>query len=289
MTHSTSWQLLGAVAPRDLVDARIQAHWAAQLAAGTADCFAERAEDDSHSNLGWIETLRALVGRPLGKEGSVHVGLRIQDLTVLVLDADLATLATLALGGRGLAAARGELSRLVDSRTGAAGTEIVFRGYNGMPEHDVAGSGHFDPSDSAAFAELGRWYSNAACELAKIANSAPGAADVRCWPHHFDLATLITLDGDARDGQTRTIGVGMTPGDGSYAEPYWYVTPYPYPADPKLGSLAGGGQWHREGWLGAVLTGSAALDCAAQPEAQRDLLRGFLQSAIESVRALLAK
>ena len=34
---------------------------------------------------------------------------------------------------------------------------------------------------------------------------------MRCWPHHFDIATLITLERDAAGTATKTVGVGVAP------------------------------------------------------------------------------
>jgi hypothetical protein len=95
------------------------------------------------------------------------------------------------------------------------------------------------------------------------------------------IATLIQVDAEAKT----SIGVGMTPGDGNYAEPYWYVSPWPYPTSPQLPDLPAGA-WHTEGWTGAVLTGTdvvAAGDAAAQHERSAD----FVKTAIEQSKTLL--
>jgi hypothetical protein len=65
---------------------------------------------------------------------------------------------------------------------------------------------------------------------------------------------LITLDAGVGSEEARSIGVGFSPGDGSYDQPYFYVTPWPYPDTEDLPSLTAGAHWHREGWTGAVLT-----------------------------------
>ena len=97
------------------------------------------------------------------------------------------------------------------------------------------------------------------------------------WPHHFDLATLISLQGET------TVGVGFSPGDGSYPEPYWYVSPWPYPENTPEWPLESGGRWHTQGFTAAVLTGSDALQSADQEEAAE----AFLRSAIAGSRRLL--
>ena len=133
--------------------------------------------------------------------------------------------------------------------------------------------------------ELGRWFADADTMLRRIAAAIDGAEPVRVWPHHCDIASLIALDPELPAEEARTIGFGMTPGDGSYPEPYWYVTPWPYPQHPDLPELAGGGAWHREGWMGAVLTGTRLV--AADASTQAGQVSTFLESAIGACRNML--
>ena len=67
-----------------------------------------------------------------------------------------------------------------------------------------------------------------------------------------------------------------------------YLTPlnaYPCPGTDRLtASLAGGGRWHTQEWIGAVLPGSYVTGDAAAQEAQ---VRAFLDSALEVCRALV--
>ena len=76
----------------------------------------------------------------------------------------------------------------------------------------------------------------------------------------------------------------MSPGDDSYDEPYFYVTPWPAPTDITLASLAGGGRWHIEDWTGAVLTANALT--ASRPEEQVEQAVKFLESALAATRKL---
>ncbi len=77
----------------------------------------------------------------------------------------------------------------------------------------------------------------------------------------------------------------MSPGDGSYAEPYWYVTPWPYPAAERLPELDTG-RWHTDGWVGAVLTGTEVVDQSKHAN-QQEFIDAFLQEAAFACRAVL--
>ena len=59
--------------------------------------------------------------------------------------------------------------------------------------------------------------------------------------------------GGGEDG--RSVNVGLSPGDGAYREPYWYVTPWPAPARKARPTLPVG-HWHTEGFTAAVLPAS---------------------------------
>jgi hypothetical protein len=100
-----------------------------------------------------------------------------------------------------------------------------------IPAHAIAQGGHYDAIRSAAApTQLAVWFSNAELLLDRMQGQLIGrklaASSVCCWPHHFDLASLTTLpkrDFEAVD----YLGVGLSPGDIYYDEPYFYVSMHP--------------------------------------------------------------
>jgi hypothetical protein len=70
--------------------------------------------------------------------------------------------------------------------------------------------------------ELAAWFANAEYLLVCVQRQMIGheltASDVRCWPHHFDLATLISFPTRETD-VTGYVGAGLSPGDEYYNEP----------------------------------------------------------------------
>jgi hypothetical protein len=83
-----------------------------------------------------------------------------------------------------------------------------------LPDHAVAHGAAFDP-DPRDLATLSGCYAEAASLLESVKGS-----DVRCWPHHFDIATLHDLGGG------KSIGIGLAPGD----QNLW---PYPDPSNSQ--------------------------------------------------------
>ena len=112
---------------------------------------------------------------------------------------------------------------------------------------------------SPGTAPLAAWFALSDAVLKAFADRhadiEPGPSPVRCWAHHFDIATYVSLE--AGDFETaRGIGVGLSPGDESYGEPYFYVNPWPHPDPADLPDPPGLGHWHTQGFVGAILTGS---------------------------------
>jgi hypothetical protein len=106
------------------------------------------------------------------------------------------------------------------------------------------------------------------------------ASPLRCWPHHFDLATLTTLT--ARD-PAGYIGVGISPGDDYYDEPYLYVSVYPKPDPATLPALPAPGHWHLRDFTGAVAT-AGRIVAAKDPQAATD---DFLRAAVDGALKIL--
>ena len=278
-----AWQELGAVAPKELAGARAQAHWAAQVISAAGETFVAHEEDTSHTAMEWDAGLAALVGRTLPGPERLRVALRVRDLVLLLLDAT-GPLASQPLAGLPLAEACAWASGAVRAVTrGRLDRALVHPGYE-LPPHALSSRGRFE-APAAALAELARWYANADGELRSLAAHTPGAGPVLCWPHHFDLATLVTVETGPDGLATKTIGVGLAPGDESVAEPYWYVNHGPEAEGERLPALAAG-EWFTSGWTGAILRGEA-LVAAGGIAAQEARLRTYLASAVEASRRLL--
>jgi len=264
-----------------LVDARLQLHHAAQIIVSAAISYVAPRSDDSHTALTWINPTRALATESITAERDFRIALRLDDLSLHVLDGGAETLASFALAGRTAGEAYTWLSQAVGS-VGLDPARLTPRKHYTIPDHPVAGGARFSTELGKELTELARYWSNAAGLLDEIKRATAGTSAVLTWPHHFDIATLITLPETAGAGR-RTIGVGQSPGDDSYAEPYWYVGPYPYPPTKDLPQIAGGGHWHTTGWVGASLLASDFVAAADQ----RAQVVAFLESGIEACRTLL--
>ncbi len=243
--------------------ARLAAHHAAALLAEFAFTWIEHDPAFSFANLGWDDGV--LFSR---EAGGIQIGLHIADLRWIVRR-DGGEIASLDV--RSGEEAHGWLL----AQATAAGLEarpIVSPSWD-MPAKSESAA------DDADLQQLSDWFALAQVALTEVAARHDGASEVRIWPHHFDIATLITLDEGADAETARSVGVGLSPGDGGIDEPYFYVTPWPYP-DSKAGpKLPWNGYWHTQGWFGAVLKGTNVVEDGV-PEM-------FLRMAVDGAHRIL--
>ncbi len=234
--------------PKSLEDTRLQLHWAAQAAAGFGRTLLPKRPDFSQESFRWSGTLSALLQDLVEAPRPFRSAIRLRDLTLLLLDGADSIIAQLDLEGHTLADGFAFFEEQAAAQLGKP--VALERSPEGIPPHPVATGARFHVADRAQLEELAGYFGEAAVVLEQVSAREEGAGPVRCWPHHFDVATLITLSGEGENAHT--IGVGMSPGDSSYGEPYYYVTPWPYPAAESLRPLCRG-EWHTAGWVGAVL------------------------------------
>jgi len=273
------WKTVGAVGPKDLGDARLALHWAAQLVSAPGTSLLSPEGDYAHTNLGWNHELGLLTGRKCGPEG-LQSALMFEGLELAVLDGALEC-ASMRLTGQSLQGALGWLGR----ELGAEASALALPAHE-MPSHPVGDGSVFSEAGSSARAELAAWFANAFEVVRALVRDDPAASAVRCWPHHFDVASLVTLDSGLGAEEARSIGIGFSPGDGSYAQPYFYVTPWPYPDTGKLPPLPEGVRWHVAGWTAAVLTAEQLLR-VPRAEQERSVSRA-LAGALSACRELFS-
>jgi hypothetical protein len=280
-----SWDQLGKIDPKALWEARLQAHHAVQWVARAAHANLMPMPGDTQSNLGWDPTQGALVSHELrGRSGeTLRVGLTIGTMTLIVLRG-ASVIDQFALDGKRHA----EAGTWLDAICSASGLSLPSGATlpYAIPAHPVGdGAAYACGPYRGEFPVIANWFACADDMLGAIHAALPqgAASPVRCWPHRFDIATLWTL-GNGDPETAPSVGIGMSPGDACYAQPYFYVAPWPRPAPEKLPPLPPPGDWHTSEFIGAVLTGEAIV---AMPD-RIVRTRQFLDAAVNVTRRLVA-
>jgi hypothetical protein len=273
-----AWRALRGIDRRLLKDARLQSHSAVQWLARAARAYISPLPDDAHTNLGWDDGVDGLVTHPL-QDGS-WLSLNIVSLTLSLHDNRQA--APFSLHGRTDAEVRRWLAEQLVTR-GMDANALDRPSLYAIPDHQPVEGAPYDAVDlSDGLTELAAWFANAECSLEPIRVRASArkleASDVRCWPHHFDIATLISFPG--RDGQTAYVGAGLSPGDGYYDEPYFYVSVFPKPDSVALPELPEASHWHTHEFTAAIVPAHRILALQDAQSETTEILKTAVDNAI---------
>ncbi|QLC20765.1 hypothetical protein HFP51_00335 [Parasphingopyxis sp. CP4] len=237
-----------------LRSARNHAHKALQHVTRAARANLVAEPDDSQSNVGWDSASNGFVSHPIGE---LRVGLGFSDFTLFVRHQS-GVAEQFPLSG----ASDAEVAQWLDDQLVANGhsrastVELPYA----LPDDAAAIEGYdADAIAASDFAGLADWFGATAASLMHITETYaaidPGPSPVRCWPHHFDIATYIALE--SGDPETaKGIGVGLSPGDEGYDEPYLYINPWPHLDAASLPPAVAPGHWHSEGYVGLIATAS---------------------------------
>ena len=279
----SGWRPLPGMDRRRLSEARLQAHYAVQWLARTARGYIQPRPDDGHTSLLWDRSLDGLMTQAL--PDGTRLSLPIADLTLALHD-----------GTRAGPVQSFRLNQQPDTQARQwLGAQLAARGLDAraldaaspypLPAHAIAQGAVYDAAGCAdALAALAAWYGNAELLLSGVQSQMLerklAASPVCCWPHHFDIATLIALP-TRTAGVTGYVGVGLSPGDDYYDEPYYYVSVYPRPDAAALPSLPALGFWHTHEFTAAVSPAHRIVAAQDQMSETDDFLRGSVAVAIE--------
>lgn len=269
-----TWSMLRSPEPTTLVAARALAHRAAQWPARAARANLAAVPDESHAALTWDTARAALLSQPL--PGAVRVGLRIGVAELLFIKGRDTATASLA------ANTDAEVADWLDRQLQQAGLKPASGAK--LPYEMPAAKFVRAVDEGPHLAALAGWFAAAAEVLDELRDKykryKPGPS--RCWPHRFDIAMLVELEGPKK-AQARSIGIGLSPGDDYYAQPYFYLRPSPQPDTANLPGLPAGGRWHTREFFGAVVTG---VEMLAQTDPRAGLFAVLDAAFAESLQRL---
>ncbi len=264
-----------------LVEGRLQLHYAAQVVSSIGSCILPQAEDWSNTALLYDANHWCLRGMMLATGYSSAVLFETNELA-LISSLDKIVARTPFAGHDMITLLAWLQEKLL--KEGVVAKNLQINSYPDFPHHPIADGAFFSSTEDRAIQEIGRYYHNSFLILETIQKAHSGASHLLIWPHHFDMATLITLRPPSAPGKEdgSSVGAGFSPGDEQNEAPYWYVTPWPYPAASQLPPLPAG-KWNTEGWVGAKLFASD-LRSAGSPQ---ETLSAFLASAVDACVKLL--
>ncbi len=268
-----------------LSHAREQLHQAIQIVAAVGRTYKPKVKDDQYANFQWNIRREMLQGQVVEGDVEISAALDLKTLSIHLLNATSETISSFELDGK---TQKQSLIWLEEQllKLGLDGNSLTIQLPYEIPEYPTAKGKPYQVVSIEPFEELSNYFSNSNLIIQSIVVSESNASDISCWPHHFDIASLITLD-DTGDSETSTsIGIGMSPGDAGYNEPYYYLTPWPYPNVADLPVINGLGKWHTEGWVGGVFKASDLTNIADLVD-QEVAVKEFLQQGLDTLKRLM--
>lgn len=200
--------------------------------------------------MGWLPSVSSLVSHRLDKTHSV--GFSFDSASLLILDEERVSAQCSLQGVTDI-----EAGGWLDTQLKQLGLRETRHAVMSYQLEVVPARYDFDRQTLRA---LGSWFSAGfrilPIVIEQLEATTVNKPTVRCWPHHYDVGGLMLLDDD--DPETaRSIGVGLSPGDNYYAEPYFYCNPWPVPPVQSLGEAPTGSRWHVDGFVSLVATATS--------------------------------
>ncbi len=257
------WTPLGQVPLEEVREARKQAHNAVQWLARYARCFLLAVPDDSHTALLWNPFHGSLNTAPIEVRNNQ-----------VIFSFDFFTLAIQAKTSLGSILFEIPINGLTNPEVEKKFREILSK--FGFPlslfETELPYSlGPWEMADEERYeirhfrkgaVELSKYFTNAQNLIRAVGQKRRQTFECFCWPHHFDLATFIVVEENDDPEKAKSVGFGLSPGDETYEDPYFYITPWPYPEDPEKTKLPAPVFWHTKGFVAGIVTADGIKDKA---------------------------
>lgn len=259
-------------------------HQAIQLVGMVSRSFLPPDPSDEQATSQWLSKSQSLAGNLANGRHQLRLALRITDASLLFLDAEEQVIDQLKLANEYYPDVLQWIqSKLADEGFAASKFNQILP-YQ-IPDYDPGKQ--FSAFPDHALAEFSGYYSNAHNLLTEIQSKYQSSAIV-CWPHHFDIATLITLESDPDPEKAKTIGMGLSPGDSYYNLPYFYINTWPYLTKEQIQNetWSSAGTWHTQDWIGTVLPADKIITWESG-EQQYAKVKMFLNEGVEKLQKLL--
>jgi hypothetical protein len=242
--------------------------------------FLEPVKGDENATLVWIPQLNRLAGKWVDSNIRFRSSISFDDFSVHLVDENVNSISTFDLQGK----SHGKIMVWLEEQIALFGldtSQLVLKLPYELPEHLALVGKPFTIEDLSIAQELGKYFHNGHL-IAEEVKTAFNSSEVRCWPHHFDISTQITVNNTGNPDTSSSVTVGLSPGDEEFPEPYFFVSPWPYPPVEELPKLTHG-KWVDEHWVGAVLTASEILE----KEDQYKSVRRFISETFATIRKLM--
>ena len=274
-----NWKFLTLDFNKEIYDALLQQHHAAQFIAMLGRHLIPQQLDDSNTNMQYLPGSGLLAGNEFSN--GLRLALHLSDLKLCFIDQAENCKNKIFLAGKSKKLVFEELKKALIN-LGLDVSKFKDELHYEIPTHKLDKGSFFSVNDKSLFQENAFYRHNAEIVINKIARGFDDAEPVRIWPHHFDTGTLLPVVHNEKGGLSKSIGLGWAIPDGMVGEPYYYLSFWSEKLDDNLKSLPAlsAGQWMTPDWNGAVLKHSD-IQKQESSEKQFELVESFYNRGIE--------
>ena len=269
-----------------LLAARVELHRAVQLIGAVGRSYSPASGEDEYGSLEWDESNKMLVSVPVGEKEKIYAGLSLLTFTLGLYKTGGTLIDNMDLKKRRPDEVVIWLKKTL-SQAGLQGEKLTLALPYEIPSYASDTEKKFSFKPKSAFREFSNFYQNAALMLNYYRKNNDPAAEIKCWPHHFDIAMQLIFDGNGSSEEKKYVGLGFSPGDENYKRPYYYINLWPAPEIPlsDLPSIQGA-KWNIEGWFGATLDIKSFKKINEAP-AQARLVKAFYDAALKEIFSII--
>ncbi len=277
-----SWSHLYPLDLSELATVREQLHQAVQSVAAVGRHFLEASKEDENAVLQWIPNPKRLAGKWIDTpKGKFRASISFSEGRIFLIDEQIKVIDSFEIHGNTF----NQLMVWFEEHVGKLGLPVENFHVNlpyELPIYPTQKKQAFDLSDMGLSDAFAHYYANSRIILEKLRGTFSGSGETTVWPHHFDQAVSVMLKDSGNPETSSYLGLGMSPGDDYYNQPYFYVNSWPYAEEDQLQPLKFG-KWHTDDWVGAVFTAEEVWEVANQPEA----VLTFYKEASKRLQGLL--
>lgn len=277
-----SWNHLSPVNLQEMASVREQLHQAVQSVAAVGRHFLESSPEDENAVLQWIPNPKRLAGKWIAtKKGKFRASISFAEGKIYLIDESVRIIDSFEIHDNTF----NQLMVWFEEHIGKLGLPVENFNVNlpyEIPVYPTQKKQSFDLSDMALCEAFAGYYANSRMALERMRPRFQNVGETTVWPHHFDQAISVKLKDSGNAETSSYLGLGMSPGDEHYGQPYFYVNSWPYAEEDQLKPLKFG-SWHTEDWVGAVFLAEEIWKVPNQPAA----LETFYEEASGQLKSIL--
>lgn len=278
----SSWKMLSVPYNEQLSKGIGELHTASQFVGMFGNAFVPKKNDDSHTNLAWVPDEDQIIGRSFQ---NTKAFLNVQDWTLGLTNEKKGKTHKTEIAAKTKQDLLSWFHQNLNNFELTPSSYQYFQHFD-LPDYHFQANSQFEHLSIEVRQALICQMHNACITLNQIVQEQNLNTEIRIWPHHFDMGSLIPLAYDNNQMPTKTIGLGWANPDNEIPEPYFYInfwSKYIDFSSLDLPQLKTAGSWHQQSWIGMILTYTDILSASDQYQT----VKQYFDEGISTAQSIL--